>query len=86
MTVSTVWTIVVERNRIQQTHFGRPWESPQGFEAYKMFGPADHPTAWEAAKKYLENHLEKSDTEYSVVGIVKGDFAEQFYFLPSVST
>lgn len=86
MTMTTVWTIVVERNRVHETNFTKPWEPQKGFEAYRMYGPSDHPQAWETAQSFLVNKLQKHIPEYKLVGILKGDFAKQFYFAAEPST
>ena len=74
-----VWTLLVERNRHQTTNFAKPWESPQGFETHVMYGPPDSEAAWKQAKRFLASSLECAEPDYRLIGLMKGDFATNFY-------
>ncbi len=75
----SVWTLLVERNRHLETHFGKPWQPPKGFEAHVMYGPPDCKQAWKQAKKFMVNSLSCEEPEYRLIGMMKGNFGTNFY-------
>lgn len=80
MTMTTVWTVIVSRNRASETNFTKPWEPSKGHEACTMYGPPDGKEAWKTAKQFLANKHDYYEPEYRVVGLLKGNFASNFYF------
>ena len=75
----SVWTLLVERNRYLETNFTKPWEPAKGFEAHVMYGPPDVNIAWGEAQKFMINSLSCTEPEYRLVGMMKGNFATNFY-------
>ncbi len=78
----SVWTLIVERNRNQATSFSKPWEKQQGFEAHVMYGPPDSKLAWEKARDFLKQTENKTEPEYRIIGMMKGNFENNFYPTP----
>ena len=78
----SVWTLIVERDRHHETNFSKPWESPKGFEAHVMYGPPDSEIAWSRALLFLDNNENLRDPGYRLVGMMKGDFGNNFYTEP----
>ncbi len=79
----SVWTLIVERDRHQDTNFSKPWEKPKGYEAHVMYGSPDSNSAWKQAEEFLLQKHNLRAPEYRIIGIMKGNFGTNFYTQPN---
>ncbi len=82
----SVWTLIVERDRHHETNFSKPWEPQVGFEAHVMYGPPDSEAAWKSAKCFMSRSLNQTEPEYRLIGMMKGNFATNFYSFGDLET